>query len=180
MPIRPLIKATHVQGVLLPLNTSLLSALRHRVSNSRYNGLVPGSLRLKSHYQSHPIFSYHRFSTVGIMIAWSDCSVSFHIAEAAQMLTRNVNYEVPALKKQVVKCKKSQQDCTRKEGEYNSLASELKKKYYDMCQQFGIQVCRHIQKSSVLSDFICPVVFLQCTFTYEQSSLTFLLVLVWL
>ena len=65
------------------------------------------------------------------------------------MLTRNVNYEVPALKKQVVKCKKSQQDCTRKEGEYNSLASELKKKYYDMCQQFGIQVCWHIQKSSV-------------------------------
>lgn len=66
---------------------------------------------------------------------------SYFVAEVAQMLARNVNYEVPALKRQVAKCKKAQQDCTRKEGEYNSLALELKKKYQDMSTHYGIQVC---------------------------------------
>ena len=62
------------------------------------------------------------------------------LAEAAQMLARNVNYEVPALKKQVTKCKKTQQDCTRKEAEYNSLAAEYRVKYTEMCAKIGIQV----------------------------------------
>lgn len=59
------------------------------------------------------------------------------------MLTRNVNYEVPALKKQVVKCKKAQQDCAKKESEYNSLATDLKLKYTEMCLRIGIEVSEH-------------------------------------
>lgn len=62
------------------------------------------------------------------------------IAEAAQMLTRNVNYEVPGLKKVVSRCKKSQSDCTRKETEHNALAAELRTKYTDMCTKIGIEV----------------------------------------
>ncbi|XP_067933498.1 CDK5 regulatory subunit-associated protein 3-like [Watersipora subatra] len=64
---------------------------------------------------------------------------SLYLAEAAQMLARNVNYEVPALKKQLNRCKKTQLDCTRKESDYNSSAAELRNKYTDMCAKLGIE-----------------------------------------
>ena len=56
------------------------------------------------------------------------------------MLIRNVNYEVPALKRQVTKCAKTQQECLKKEAEYKSLATELRNKYASTCKSLGIQV----------------------------------------
>ncbi|KAK2142743.1 hypothetical protein LSH36_919g01019 [Paralvinella palmiformis] len=60
-------------------------------------------------------------------------------SEAGQMLMRNVNYEIPALRRQVAKCQQVQKDCTRKEAEYASLTSEMKDKYYSSCRQMGIK-----------------------------------------
>lgn len=62
-----------------------------------------------------------------------------YLAETAQMLTRNVNYEVTALKKQIAKCQQTQKDCDRKEAEYAAKAVELRKKYDTTCKQMGIE-----------------------------------------
>jgi len=56
------------------------------------------------------------------------------------MLTRNVNYEIPTLKKLITKCQKAQTECTRKETDYENLAAEFKTKYSEMCKQYGIEV----------------------------------------
>ncbi|XP_064617573.1 CDK5 regulatory subunit-associated protein 3-like isoform X2 [Liolophura sinensis] len=62
-----------------------------------------------------------------------------YLAEAAQLLTRNVNYEIPALKKQIGKCQQIQTEGERKESEYISNAAKLKKEYNDTCKQMGIE-----------------------------------------
>ncbi|KAL5009859.1 hypothetical protein ScPMuIL_012164 [Solemya velum] len=62
-----------------------------------------------------------------------------YLGETAQMLARNVNYEIPALKKQVAKCQQLQKDCDRKEMDYVSKAAELRKQYDTTCRQMGIQ-----------------------------------------
>ncbi|XP_013774182.1 CDK5 regulatory subunit-associated protein 3-like isoform X1 [Limulus polyphemus] len=61
------------------------------------------------------------------------------LAEAAQLLIRNVNYEVPSLKKQIAKCQQTQEECNRKEEEYAKNAIQLKEKFYETCKQLGIE-----------------------------------------
>ncbi|XP_013413714.1 CDK5 regulatory subunit-associated protein 3 [Lingula anatina] len=62
-----------------------------------------------------------------------------NLAEAAQMLMRNVNYEIPSLKRQIEKCQKAQQECTRKESDYASQAVEQREKFYASCKHMGIE-----------------------------------------
>ncbi|XP_064646845.1 CDK5 regulatory subunit-associated protein 3-like [Lineus longissimus] len=62
-----------------------------------------------------------------------------YLAEVAQMLMRNVNYEVPALKKQIAKCKQVQKDTVRKESEYRSGEAEYLEKYNAACRQMDIK-----------------------------------------
>ncbi|KAK3105980.1 hypothetical protein FSP39_010044, partial [Pinctada imbricata] len=62
-----------------------------------------------------------------------------YLAETAQMMARNVNYEVPALKKQIAKCQQTQKDCERKETDYATQSTELRKKYDASCKQMGIE-----------------------------------------
>jgi len=62
-----------------------------------------------------------------------------HLAEAAHLLIRNVNYEIPALKRQIGKCQQTQRECTRKESEYSSSALSFKDKYQSVCKQMGIK-----------------------------------------
>ncbi|KAL4228499.1 CDK5 regulatory subunit associated protein 3 [Mactra antiquata] len=71
-----------------------------------------------------------------IKIYEKDC---MFLAETAQMMARNVNYEIPALKKQIAKCEQVQKDCDKKESDYSSKASELKKKYAHSCKELGIK-----------------------------------------
>nr|CAG4640940.1 EOG090X07S9 [Eulimnadia texana] len=75
---------------------------------------------------------------------WQDVLKSYekdniYLAEAAQMLTRNVNFEIPALKKQITKCEQVQHECEKKEAECVKLAHEFKEKYYATCRQMGIE-----------------------------------------
>lgn len=65
----------------------------------------------------------------------------FIAAEVASLLVRNVNYEGPALRKQVSKAQQLQQELSRREVECQSGAAELKKGYYTACKQYGIKVC---------------------------------------
>lgn len=62
-----------------------------------------------------------------------------YLAETAQMLARNVNYEIPALKKQIAKCQQIQKECDKKEADYATKSTDLKKKYESTCKQLGIQ-----------------------------------------
>jgi len=61
------------------------------------------------------------------------------MVETANAITRNVNYEVPAVKKQISKCQQTQKECQRKEKEHSASATDLRKQYNTSCKQLGIQ-----------------------------------------
>ncbi|KAM9837526.1 CDK5 regulatory subunit-associated protein 3 [Aulostomus maculatus] len=62
-----------------------------------------------------------------------------YLAELASLLTRNVSYEGPALRKQVAKAKQLQQELSRRELECRSSAADLRERYYAACKQYGIR-----------------------------------------
>ncbi|XP_022106552.1 CDK5 regulatory subunit-associated protein 3-like [Acanthaster planci] len=62
-----------------------------------------------------------------------------YLAEVAQMLIRNVNYEIPSLKKQVAKLKQIQAECQRKEKDYQDNATAAKSEYNAECRKLGIK-----------------------------------------
>ncbi|KAM4623686.1 CDK5 regulatory subunit-associated protein 3 [Polymixia lowei] len=71
-----------------------------------------------------------------------------YLAEVASLLSRNVSYEVPALKKQVAKAQQLQQELSRREVECQSSAADLRERYYAACKQYGItgeNVARELQ-----------------------------------
>ena len=88
-----------------------------------------------------------------------------HSAECAQILIRNVKYEVPALRQQISKCHSTQrvshvmscdtlitirshdfdgcrvlQDCERKEGECLASVTTLRNKFQVSCKEMNISV----------------------------------------
>uniref|UniRef100_A0A8C3B623 CDK5 regulatory subunit associated protein 3 n=1 Tax=Cyclopterus lumpus TaxID=8103 RepID=A0A8C3B623_CYCLU len=71
-----------------------------------------------------------------------------YLAEAASLLSRNVSYEGPALRKQLAKAQQLQQELSRREVEGQSSAADLKERYYAACKQYGItgeNVSRELQ-----------------------------------
>lgn len=60
--------------------------------------------------------------------------------ELANFLVRNVNYEIPSLKKQISKCQQLQQEYSRKEEECQLAAAEMRERFYTSCKQYGITV----------------------------------------
>ncbi|XP_070162322.1 CDK5 regulatory subunit-associated protein 3 [Polyergus mexicanus] len=61
-----------------------------------------------------------------------------YLAEAAQMLMRNVNYEVPSIKKQIQKLEQSLIDLEKKEAEYKKSENFAHTEYNTLCKQLGI------------------------------------------
>ncbi|KAF7664962.1 hypothetical protein LDENG_00158970 [Lucifuga dentata] len=61
-----------------------------------------------------------------------------YLAEIASLLSRNVSYEGPALRKQLAKAQQLQQELSRREVECQSSAADLKERYYAACKQYGI------------------------------------------
>ncbi|ESP02849.1 hypothetical protein LOTGIDRAFT_230360 [Lottia gigantea] len=62
-----------------------------------------------------------------------------YLAECAQILSRNVNYEIPALKKQIGKCHQIQEESKRKERDYFNNSVNQKKNYEASCKKMGIE-----------------------------------------
>ncbi|KAJ6658214.1 hypothetical protein lerEdw1_001481 [Lerista edwardsae] len=60
------------------------------------------------------------------------------LVELANLLVRNVNYEIPSLKKQIGKCQQLQQEYSRKEEECQLAAAEMRERFYSSCKQYGI------------------------------------------
>ncbi|KAG8236540.1 hypothetical protein J437_LFUL011317 [Ladona fulva] len=61
-----------------------------------------------------------------------------YLAEAAQMLIRNINYEVPSLRKQLAKFEQIQMECDKKDAEYTKNANSLQNEFHSQCKQLGI------------------------------------------
>lgn len=71
-----------------------------------------------------------------------------YLAEVASLLSRNVSYEGPALRKQLAKAQQLQQEMSRREVECQSSAADLRERYYAACKQYGItgeHVARELQ-----------------------------------
>ncbi|XP_029978511.1 CDK5 regulatory subunit-associated protein 3 isoform X2 [Sphaeramia orbicularis] len=73
---------------------------------------------------------------------------SVYLAEVASLLSRNVSYEGPALRKQLAKAQQLQQELSRREVECQSSAADLRERYYAACKKYGIKgdnVARELQ-----------------------------------
>ncbi|RZC38538.1 hypothetical protein BDFB_013304 [Asbolus verrucosus] len=74
---------------------------------------------------------------------WQDIVSSYqkdnvYLAEAAQILIRNVSYEVPSLRKQVAKLEQSQVDAEKKIKDYTKNEALALKEFNASCDQLGI------------------------------------------
>ncbi|CAH2085801.1 unnamed protein product [Euphydryas editha] len=75
---------------------------------------------------------------------WQDVVRSYekenlYLAEAAQMLVRNINYEIPGLKKQIAKEEQLQVECEKKHGDYLKNEASSKIEFLTLCKQLGIK-----------------------------------------
>ncbi|KAG6441698.1 hypothetical protein O3G_MSEX001996 [Manduca sexta] len=64
---------------------------------------------------------------------------NLYLAEAAQMLVRNINYEIPGLKKQIAKEEQVQAECEKKHLDYLKNVASSKSEFLQLCKQLGIQ-----------------------------------------
>ncbi|XP_063635419.1 CDK5 regulatory subunit-associated protein 3 [Cydia splendana] len=75
---------------------------------------------------------------------WLDVVKSYekenlYLAEAAQMLVRNINYEIPSLKKQIVKEEQLQVEYEKKNADHLKNEASMKSEFLAQCRQLGIQ-----------------------------------------
>ncbi|XP_016843000.1 CDK5RAP3-like protein isoform X2 [Nasonia vitripennis] len=63
---------------------------------------------------------------------------NIYLAEAAQMLIRNVSYEVPGIKKQIQKLDQMQNELEKKEAEYKKTENIAHSDFNNLCKQLGI------------------------------------------
>ncbi|MCL4122266.1 UNVERIFIED_CONTAM: hypothetical protein GTU68_028957 [Idotea baltica] len=60
------------------------------------------------------------------------------LAEASNFLVRNVNYEIPSLKKQISKCRQIQEECEKKNSDIIKRSAAAKDKYLSACKKIEI------------------------------------------
>lgn len=75
---------------------------------------------------------------------WSDILKLYekdnvYLIESAQIMARNVNYEIPALKRQITRCQQIEKDCQKREEDYVTKAADLRRKYENACKRLGIE-----------------------------------------
>ncbi|XP_048005021.1 CDK5 regulatory subunit-associated protein 3 [Leguminivora glycinivorella] len=75
---------------------------------------------------------------------WLDVVKSYekenlYLAEAAQMLVRNINYEIPSLKKQIAKEEQLQGEYEKKHADHLKNEASMKSEFLAQCRQLGIQ-----------------------------------------
>ncbi|KAM3716819.1 CDK5RAP3-like protein [Dirofilaria immitis] len=79
---------------------------------------------------------------------------NIHLAEAAQILQRMIQYEIPALKKQISKSDQTITDCMKKENDYTKQIIDSRKQYEKELLKLGIEGVQLRQEIlSLLADF---------------------------
>ena len=74
---------------------------------------------------------------------------NIYLAEAASVLSQNVVYEGPGLKKVIAKCDTSEQECDKKEESIKRRINELELEYKKQCQELGITGDGSIKKEII-------------------------------
>jgi len=74
---------------------------------------------------------------------------NIYLAEAASILSQNVVYEGPGLKKAIAKCDTSEQECDKKEESIKRRINELELEYKKQCQELGISGEGSIKKEII-------------------------------
>ncbi|XP_072026690.1 CDK5 regulatory subunit-associated protein 3-like [Amphiura filiformis] len=72
-------------------------------------------------------------------VLWLYEKDSVYLAEAAQMLIRNVSYEIPSVKKHIAKCQQMKSECEKKEKDYVNNAASARDDYHTSCKKLGIK-----------------------------------------
>lgn len=63
---------------------------------------------------------------------------NIYLAEAAQILIRNVNFEVPSLRKQIARLEQTETDCAKKIKDYTKSENLAQNEFNQSCKQLGI------------------------------------------
>ncbi|XP_076813551.1 CDK5 regulatory subunit-associated protein 3-like [Clavelina lepadiformis] len=63
---------------------------------------------------------------------------NLHLAELSSRLLRNLNYEIPAIKKQITKCGQFQEECRKKIQDCVRNTNEAQRKYAEGCRKVGV------------------------------------------
>lgn len=74
---------------------------------------------------------------------------NIYLAEAASVLTQNVVYEGPGIKKGVAKCDQIEQDCDKKEENIKKRVIELEEEFKKECRELGISGEGSIRKEII-------------------------------
>ncbi|XP_014117532.1 PREDICTED: CDK5 regulatory subunit-associated protein 3 isoform X1 [Pseudopodoces humilis] len=61
-----------------------------------------------------------------------------YLAELSSLLGRSVAFELPALRRQLGRCRQAQQELARREDECQLRAGELRERFLTSCRQYGI------------------------------------------
>ncbi|XP_077286406.1 CDK5 regulatory subunit-associated protein 3 isoform X2 [Arctopsyche grandis] len=114
---------------------------------------------------------------------------NLYLAEAASILVRNVNYEVPSLKKQIAKFEQLQTECDKKIADYTKKESTSQSEFNNVCKQIGIsgdkiknELVEKLKELPDMYDKICSkivglnpaidlyVLFTKCIINEQQSQ----------
>ena len=74
---------------------------------------------------------------------------SIYLAEAASVISQNVAYEGPGLKKAIAKCDTSEQECDKKEESIKRRVIELEAEFSKECRELGISGQGSIRKEII-------------------------------
>lgn len=75
---------------------------------------------------------------------------SIFLAEAAQLLSQSVTYELPGLRRQLQKAVASQEECDKKEKDNDRKAAEFRREFERSCEQLGIQGERRCLRREII------------------------------
>ena len=76
-------------------------------------------------------------------------SDNIYLAEAASVISQNVSYEGPGIKKAIAKCETSEQECDKKEDSIKRRVTELEAEFSKECRELGISGEGSIRKEII-------------------------------
>ncbi|RWS26047.1 CDK5 regulatory subunit-associated protein 3-like protein [Leptotrombidium deliense] len=141
------------QQNLNDIRSKIVSAIKDMPENERIQELLSKShlnyitcrqiveILKETEADSKNIFGYYSSQR---MKDWKEIISAYekdnvYLAELAQIIARNVTYEVPALKKQLNKLLSLQEECLKKQNDFVKQSHKFKSEYSQNAQKLGIK-----------------------------------------